>query len=108
MELRDQNGRFAAGASGNYAGRPRAALSELCRNITHKRRLVQMLGEMADGVGRFRDIDAATRLKAVTLLLSYGFGPAVVPASAEVDDEPRVRFVKNIVVDDPEYFESRL
>jgi hypothetical protein len=103
---RDRRGRFAAGVSGNSLGRPREALSALCRV---KRKLPEMLGEVARGVGEFREVDVGTRLRAAQLLLQYGFGPALLPAAEEeVSDVPRVQFVKRIVVDDPERFSKAL
>jgi hypothetical protein len=98
---RDENGRFTAGSSGNYAGRPRQALSELCRSITARRKLPQMLGEIARGVGEFREVDVATRIRAAQLVLQYGFGAPLLPAAEEeVSNVPRVQVIKRIILDD--------
>jgi hypothetical protein len=59
-----------------------------------------MLGEIARGVGEFREVDVGTRLKAAQLLLAYGFGPAVLPASVEEEvTQPRVQVIKRIILD---------
>jgi hypothetical protein len=62
---------------------------------------------MACATGQFRKIDFASRLRATQILLAYGYGPPLLPAE-EVRDEPRVQFIKRIVVDDPERFEKAL
>jgi hypothetical protein len=99
---RDRRGRYAPGQSGNYRGRPRTGFAELCRAIVERHRLPGMLAAMACATGQFRKIDFGSRLKAVQILLHYGYGPPLIPADEVGDDVPRVVVVKRIVVDHPE------
>ena len=96
--VRDRRGRFVLGQSGNYRGRPRAAFAELCRVIAVRRKLPELLGEVARGMGKFRKTDVATRIKAAQFLLNYAYH--VYLASEEgPDEEPRVQWAKRIVMD---------
>jgi hypothetical protein len=42
-----------------------------------------MLGQVAGGVGAFREVDVATRIKAAVIPLSYGFGAPLLPAAEQ-------------------------
>jgi len=99
LPKRDRRGRFAPGQSGNYNGRPREAFSEQCRAIAVKRKLAEMLGEVARGVGEFRETDVNTRIRAAGLLFSYAFGPPMVPVEA-VDEMPPAQIIKRIFLDE--------
>jgi hypothetical protein len=61
-----------------------------------------MLGAMASASGQFREIDYGTRLRAMTLLLSYGFGAPLLPAVEEeaVAAASGVQVIKRIILSD--------
>jgi hypothetical protein len=95
--VRDRRGRFVPGQSGNYRGRPRSAFAELCRAIAVKRKLPELLGEVARGVGEFRKTDVATRIKAAQLLLNYTYHLSLATEEG-ADEEPRIQWVKRIIL----------
>jgi len=78
-------------ASGNLWSRPREAFSDQCRAIVVKRKLPELLGEVARGVGEFSGTDVNTRIRAVALLLSYAFGPPMADSSGGAAVELCVR-----------------
>jgi hypothetical protein len=86
--------------SGNYRGTPREAFAKLCRSITAQRKLPELLGDVARGVGEFRETDVNTRIRAAALLLSYAFGPPTMTSVEAVDEEPRVMVIKRVFLDD--------
>ena len=69
--------RWSKGRSGNPRGRPRAgtAIAELTRRQLDKHQLVERLGSIAAGEGEFADVDVDQQLRAIQLLLAYGYGP---------------------------------
>ena len=70
--------KWIEGQSGNPKGRPReaAAIASLARNQALKHKLVEKLGRMGTGKGEYSKIDADLQIRAIQLLLSYGYGPA--------------------------------
>jgi hypothetical protein len=82
--VRTKRGTFAPGHSGNVNGRPTQSLAELCRLVTNKRRLVQILGEIGGGCGPYKKAELAVRVRAIQIILSYGYG---VPASVDTNDD---------------------
>ena len=93
--------RFRAGQSGNYKGRPGEAFSERCCAIAEKRRLPELLGEVARGVSPFGKVDMNVRIKAAQILLHYGYGPPPLLGD-EISEVPRIQFVKRIFDVNPE------
>lgn len=75
-------GRWKKGISGNSLGRPRIALSVLCREQITKHGLVGILGAIASRSGDYgpkyknRDVlvTPADQIAAIKLLLTYGYG----------------------------------
>jgi hypothetical protein len=69
--------RWAKGHSGNPRGRPRAgrAIAELARLQLDKHKLVEKLGSIAAGERGVADVDVDQQLRAIQLLLAYGYGP---------------------------------
>ena len=83
---RDARGRWVKGVSGNDLGRPRSALSELCRAQITKHGLVSVLGSIAARTGEYArrskiPVTVGDQINAIRLLLLYGYG---VPR-AEID-----------------------
>jgi hypothetical protein len=75
--MRDTNGRWLRGASANPRGRPRTglAISELARSEIEKHKLVETLGNIGARAGEYAKADFDDQLRAIALLLSYGYGP---------------------------------
>jgi len=77
---RDARGRWLKGVCGNGGlGRPREALSELCRAQVTKHGLVSVLGSIAARTGEYSKktkipITVGDQINAIKLLLLYGFG----------------------------------
>jgi hypothetical protein len=95
--MRGKNGHYLPGCSGNLAGRPRQTLAALCRTVASRRRLVQRLGELAAGVNEFRDADAAIQLRAIELILRYGWGTPREHDPEEGLKPPETLWVKRVV-----------
>jgi hypothetical protein len=74
VPVRNKLGHYVKGTCGNPAGRPKNSLADLMRRISDKRRIPQFLGEVAAGIGKYRKVEIATRIKAAQLVLSYGYG----------------------------------
>ena len=70
-------GRWVKGKSGNPRGRPKkgTAIADLARSQVEKHRLVEKLGSMAAGDSDFKSVALDQRLRAIQLLLAYGYGP---------------------------------
>jgi hypothetical protein len=76
---RDARGRILPGYSLNSLGRPRTALSELCRAQITKHSLVAVLGSIAARSGDYAKkskipITVSDQINAIRLLLLYGYG----------------------------------
>jgi len=89
---KDARGRWLKGVSGNSLGRPRSALSELCRQQITKHGLVAVLGSIAARTGDYGaktkiPITVADQINAIKLLLLYGFGQP----KGEIDAGDNVR-----------------
>jgi hypothetical protein len=69
--------RWAKGHSGNPRGRPKAGgtIAELSRRQLDKHKLVEKLGSIAAGEQGVADVDVDQQLRAIQLLLAYGYGP---------------------------------
>ena len=67
--------RWTKGHSGNPRGRPRAgtAIADLARRQVDKHKLVETLGNIA--AGQRASVDVGQQLRAIQLLLAYGYGP---------------------------------
>ena len=70
-------GRWTKGNSGNPRGRPKrgTAIAELARDQIEKHKLVEKLGIIGAGEGDYREADVDQQLRAIQLLLAYGYGP---------------------------------
>ena len=69
--------RWIKGKSGNPKGRPRmgAAIADLARHQIEKHKLIDKLGSIGAGQGNSNSVDVDQQLRAIQLLLSYGYGP---------------------------------
>ena len=69
--------RWIEGKSGNPKGRPRrgTAIAELARSQIERHKLVDKLGNLGARVGEYADVDVDQQLRAIQLLLAYGYGP---------------------------------
>jgi hypothetical protein len=87
---RDARGRILPGHSLNSLGRPKTALSVLCREQVSKLGLVRVLGAIAARSGDYRtnkiEVQVSDQIAAIKLLLLYGFGQP----KAEIDGSDRV------------------
>ena len=68
---------WTKGQSGNRNGRPRngTAIAELARAQVQKHKLIEKLGEIGGRLGEYGDIDTDQQIRAIQLLLAYGYGP---------------------------------
>jgi hypothetical protein len=76
---KDARGRWVKGVSGNSLGRPRTALSVLCREQVTKNGLVRVLGAIAARAGDYAKkskipVTVSDQIQAIKLLLLYGYG----------------------------------
>jgi hypothetical protein len=79
VRRRDAKGHWLKGVSGNEQGRPRTALSDLCRQQITKHGLVAVLGSIAARSGAYSGktkipISVTDQIQAIKLLLAYGYG----------------------------------
>ena len=70
-------GRWFKGVSGNPKGRPKkgTAIADLARNQIQKHKLIEKLGSMAAGERDYQAMGVDQQLRAIQLLLAYGYGP---------------------------------
>ena len=69
--------RWIKGQSGNLKGRPKelTAIAGLARNQVQKYKLVEQLGRIGTHKGEYSKVDVDQQIRAIQLLLSYGYGP---------------------------------
>src|SRR5712691_4138459 len=69
--------RWVKGQSGNPQGRPKheTAIAELARRQVDLHRLVETLGNIGARAQEYGQVDVDQQLRAIQLLLSYGYGP---------------------------------
>jgi hypothetical protein len=69
--------KWIKGQSGNLKGRPKnpTAIAELARSQVEKHKLIEKLGSIAAREGEYVEIDVDQQLRAIQLLLAYGYGP---------------------------------
>lgn len=69
--------RWTKGKSGNPRGRPKkgTAIAGLARKQIEKHKLVEKLGSIGARQAEYSDVDLDQQLRAIQLLLSYGYGP---------------------------------
>jgi hypothetical protein len=69
--------RWSKGLSGNPKGRPRegAAIAGLARSQVERHKLVEKLGGIGARAGEYAEVDVDQQIRAIQLLLAYGYGP---------------------------------
>jgi len=69
--------RWAKGHSGNPKGRPKVgtAVAGLARSQLAKHRLIEKLGRTGAGEDSHGNVDVGQQIRAIQLLLAYGYGP---------------------------------
>src|ERR1051325_10796433 len=69
--------KWIKGLSGNPKGRPRegAAIAGLARSQVERHKLIEKLGEIGARAGEYTNVDIGQQIRAIQLLLSYGYGP---------------------------------
>lgn len=69
--------RWSKGQSGNSKGRPRAdtAIAGLARSQVQRHKLVEKLARIGTRQGEYREVGVDQQIRAIQLLLSYGYGP---------------------------------
>src|SRR4051812_29640194 len=65
------------GQSGNPRGRPKAgsSIAELARAQVEKHKLIETLANIGAHQKEYANVDVGEQLRAIQLLLSYGYGP---------------------------------
>ena len=69
--------RWIKGQSGNPKGRPRegTAIAGLARSQVQRHKLVEALGRIGARQGEYAKADVDQQIRAIQLLLAYGYGP---------------------------------
>src|SRR5450631_4275251 len=69
--------RWIKGLSGNPKGRPRegTAIAGLARSQVERHKLIEKLGGIGARTGEYTKVDVDQQIRAIQLLLAYGYGP---------------------------------
>jgi hypothetical protein len=69
--------RWIKGQSGNSKGRPRdgTAIAGLARSQVERHKLIEKLGGIGARAGEYTKVDVDQQIRAIQLLLAYGYGP---------------------------------
>jgi hypothetical protein len=69
--------RWIKGQSGNAKGRPRdvTAIAGRARSQVERHKLIEELGEIGARAGKYTQVDVGQQIRAIQLLLAYGYGP---------------------------------
>jgi len=69
--------RWITGESGNPKGRPREGdtIAGLARAQVQRHKLVEKLGKIGAREGEYVEVDVSQQIRAIQLLLAYGYGP---------------------------------
>jgi hypothetical protein len=69
--------RWTKGQSGNRKGRPKSgiAIAELARGQVARHKLIEKLGRIGARLGEYIKVDVDQQMRAIQLLLAYGYGP---------------------------------
>jgi hypothetical protein len=69
--------RWTKGQSGNRKGRPKSgtAIAELARGQVARHKLIEKLGSIGARLGEYVKVDVDQQMRAIQLLLAYGYGP---------------------------------
>ena len=69
--------KWITGESGNPKGRPRegTAIAGLARFQVQRHKLVEKLGQIGARQGEYAEVDVNQQIRAIQLLLAYGYGP---------------------------------
>jgi hypothetical protein len=69
--------RWIKGQSGNPQGRPRegTAIAGLARSQVERHKLIEKLGGIGAREGEYAKVDVDQQIRAIQLLLAYGYGP---------------------------------
>jgi len=69
--------RWMKGLSGNPKGRPKegSAIAGLARSQVERHKLIERLGGIGARAGEYAKVDVDQQIRAIQLLLAYGYGP---------------------------------
>ena len=69
--------RWIKGKSGNPRGRPKdgTAIAGLARSQVERHKLIEKLGGIGARQGEFSEVEIDQQIRAIQLLLAYGYGP---------------------------------